>query len=265
MFLLACTFLGNPGWDEGMKSFSGTSAEQDCICRRARCVCLIPPLLVVVSYLLSGPFSLKPVSSSQLNELLHVGLILHRPYLSTLTLSFPSLISFEISCCLVLSRFLNLQLLSLLIQTSIQRSADTVDNTSAGLCWCTTFSQSECSLYPFIHLQSQLPLQLSPAHFFFSGFPPAVLWFHCRLRLTSSSVTLGGCFTANQTNGFWRLFRNKQWYDYLMYSRPFRNIQDCFHGIFQVIACVHICHKKKQEKCTCLKVLLCKKACLCKT
>lgn len=152
---------------------------------------------------LDRPVLSDAVLSLQPNEFVHIGLIWHCPYLSALI---PIIDLLEISCCLALSRFLNLQFLSLLIQASIQCCADTVDNTSTGLCWCPTFSQSQHSLHPFIRLQSQLLLQLSPAHFFFSGFPPAVLWFRCRLRLTSLSVTLGRCSTANQITGFERLF-----------------------------------------------------------
>lgn len=65
--------------------------------------------------------------------------------------------------------FVYLQLLSSLIQTSIQRCADTLEHSSAGLGWCATLGQSPRSLCPFIHLQSQPLLPLSPAHFFFSA------------------------------------------------------------------------------------------------
>lgn len=73
---------------------------------------------------------------------------------------------------LALSCFLYLQLHPSCIQISIQHTAHTADNTPIGLCWCTTFTQSLCCLYPFIHLQSQLVPRCSCLHLilFSTGF-----------------------------------------------------------------------------------------------
>lgn len=148
---------------------------------------------------------------------------------------------------------------SVLVDSNKRPALGRHSNTSAGLCWCTSFSQSQRSLYPFIHLQSQLLLQLSPAHFFFSGFPPAVLWFHCRLRLTSPSLNndLGKMLHCKPNQCVLKTFPKKPCYYYYMCSRPSRHIQDYINGIFQVITgilyiikndvCLFFCHRKTGE------------------
>lgn len=151
-------FSVNPGWGGSMAVFSIISAAPDWVCRHVHCVTLL-------LFWLPCPVSChvcslwSPIATAEWVWVWvdSVCIWLHWLYHShnwSLRNKLPG--------------FVYLQLLSSLIQTSIQRCADTVEHSSAGLGWCATLGQSPRSLCPFIHLQSQPLLPLSPAHFFFS-------------------------------------------------------------------------------------------------